>query len=157
MVGQNRPALYLDQKKFVRIRGKIRKMFEGQYIWFVCALLMTRLWRYFIYKITNSYACFIPDGMVRQNRPTLCLDQEKLARIRGEIRKNVPTILGRERADLRRVLWRHEVSNVVFFSVEDLWKKKAFKGLSINDQARIYHINHPAHAPLFALICKTKK
>ena len=24
-------------------------------------------------------------------------------------------------------------------------------------QARIYHINHPAHAPLFALICKTKK
>ena len=26
-----------------------------------------------------------------------------------------------------------------------------------NSQARIYHINHPAHAPLFALISKTKK
>ena len=26
-----------------------------------------------------------------------------------------------------------------------------------SSQARIYHINHPAHTPLFALICKTKK
>ena len=24
------------------------------------------------------------------------------------------------------------------------------------EQARIYHTNHPAHAPLFAVICKTK-
>ena len=29
--------------------------------------------------------------------------------------------------------------------------------ITIYYQARIYHTNHPAHAPLFAVICKTKK